>query len=71
VRIPLQGTPPFDLPMLQNSTAEAKGEIVEMVLHVLAGNKLVPVRVPMNFAVADALALQLVTAAFRVRTSEK
>jgi hypothetical protein len=38
---------------------------------VLAGNKLVPVRVPMNFAVADALALQLVTAAFRVRTSEK
>jgi hypothetical protein len=71
VRIKLEGAPPFELPMIQNSTVSLKGEDVEMVLHVLAGNKLVPIHAPMTFQTADALALQLVTAAFRAKTSQK
>jgi hypothetical protein len=57
--------------MIQNSTVSLKGEDVEMVLHVLAGNKLVPIHAPMTFQTAEALALQLVTAAFRAKTSQK
>jgi hypothetical protein len=71
VRIKLEGAPPFELPMIQNSTVNLKGENVEMVLNVLVGNKLVPILAPMNFEAAEALALQLVTTAFRAKTSQK
>jgi hypothetical protein len=56
--------------MIQNSTVNLKGDNVEMVLHVLRGNKLVPVHASMTFEVAEALALQLVTTAFRAKTSQ-
>jgi hypothetical protein len=71
VRIKLEGAPPFELPMIHNSTASLKGENVEMVLNVLAGNKLLPIHVPMNFETAEALALQLGTAVFRAKTSQR
>jgi len=56
--------------MIQNSTVTLKGENVEMVLQVLRGNKLVPIHASMNFETADTLALQLVTIAFRAKTSQ-
>jgi hypothetical protein len=71
VRIKLEGAPPFELPMIQSSKVDVKGENVEMILYALAGNKLVPIHVPMTSDTADALALQLVTTAFRVKTSQK
>jgi hypothetical protein len=67
VRIKLDGAPPFELPAIQNSTVNLKDDGVEMVLNVLAGNKLLPVHVPMTFETAEALALQLGTAVFRHR----
>jgi hypothetical protein len=70
VQIKLEGAPPFELPMIQNSTVNLKGDNVEMVLHVLRGNKLVPVHAVMNFETAEALSLQLVTTAFRAKTSQ-
>jgi len=57
--------------MIQNSTVNLKGENVEMVLNVLMGNKLVPILASMSFETADALAIQLVTTAFRAKTSQK
>ena len=71
MRVKLEGAPPFELPMIQNSTVDLKGENVEMVLNVLIGNKLVPILASMNFETADALAIQLVTTAFRAKTSQK
>jgi hypothetical protein len=71
VRIKLEGTPPFELPVIQKSTVSLNDENVEMVLHVLAGNKLVPIQASMNFETAEALALQLGTAVFRAKTSQK
>ena len=71
MRIRLEGTPPFELPTIQNSSVSLRGDNVEMVLHVLAGNRLVPVHASMTFETADALALQLVTTAFRAKTSQK
>jgi hypothetical protein len=56
--------------MIQSSTVNLRGENVEMVLHVLRGNKLVPIHASMNFEAAEALALQLVTTAFRAKTSQ-
>jgi hypothetical protein len=70
VQIKLEGAPPFELPAIQNSTVSVRGEKVEMVLHVLRGNKLVPIHATMNFEVAEALSLQLVTSAFRAKTSQ-
>ena len=70
MQIKLEGTPPFELPVIQNSTVNLRGDNVEMVLHVLRGNKLVPIHASMNFEVAEALALQLVTTAFRAKTSK-
>jgi hypothetical protein len=71
VRIRLEGAPPFELPLIQNSSVDLKGNHVEMVLHVLTGNRLVPVHASMTFETADALALQLVTTAFRAKTAQK
>ena len=71
MRVKLEGAPPFELPMIQNSTVNLKGENVEMVLNVLIGNKLVPILASMSFETADALAIQLVTTAFRAKTSQK
>jgi hypothetical protein len=71
VRIKLEGPPPFELPAIHNSAVNIKGEGVEMVINVLAGNKLLPVHVPMTFEIAEALALQLGTAVFRARTYPK
>ena len=71
MRIKLEGAPPFELPMIQNSTVSLKGDNVEMVLQVLAGNKLVPIHASMTFETAEALALQLGTAVFRAKTSQK
>ena len=71
MRIKLDGTPPFEMPAIHSSAANIKGENVEMVINVLAGNKLLPVHVPMTFDIAEALALQLGTAVFRARTSQK
>jgi hypothetical protein len=71
VRIKLEGAPPFELPMIQNSTVSLKGDNVEMVLQVLAGNKLVPIHASMTFETAEALALQLGTAVFRAKTFQK
>ncbi|MGA2057884.1 MAG: hypothetical protein ABSG88_21590 [Bradyrhizobium sp.] len=71
MRVKLEGAPPFELPMIQNSTVNLKGENVEMVLNVLMGNKLVPILASMSFETADALAIQLVTTAFRAKTSQK
>ena len=70
MQIKLEGAPPFELPAIQNSTVNVRGEKVEMVLHVLRGNKLVPIHATMNFEVAEALSLQLVTTAFRAKTSQ-
>ena len=71
MRIKLDGTPPFELPAIHNSAVNIKGEGVEMVVNVLAGNKLLPVHVPMTLEIAEALALQLGTTVFRARTSQK
>ena len=71
MRIKLEGAPPFELPMIQSSTASLKGDNVEMVLDVLAGNKLVPIHASMTFETAEALALQLGTAVFRAKTFQK
>jgi len=71
VRVKLEGAPPFELPMIQKTTVSLNGENVEMVLHVLTGNKLVPIQSSMTFETADALAIQLVTTAFRAKTSQK
>jgi hypothetical protein len=71
VRIKLEGAPPFELPTIQQSTVGLSGENVEMVLHVLSGNKLVPIQASMNIETAEALSLQLVTTAFRAKTSQK
>ena len=57
--------------MIQNSTVSLKGDNVGMVLQVLAGNKLVPIHASMTFETAEALALQLGTAVFRAKTSQK
>jgi hypothetical protein len=57
--------------MIQSSTASLKGDNVEMVLDVLAGNKLVPIHASMTFETAEALALQLGTAVFRAKTFQK
>jgi hypothetical protein len=57
--------------MIQNSTVSLKGDNVEMVLQVLAGNKLVPIHASMTFETAEALALQLGTAVFRAKTVQK
>ncbi len=70
MKIKLEGAPPFELPVIQNSTVNVKGEKVEMALHVLRGNKLVPIHATMTFEVAEALSLQLVTTAFRAKTSQ-
>jgi len=70
VQIKLEGAPRFELPVIQNSTVNIRGDNVEMVLQVLRGNKLVPIHATMNFEVAEALALQLVTTAFRAKTSQ-
>lgn len=69
MRVKLEGAPPFELPMIQNSTVNLKGQNVEMVLNVLIGNKLVPILASMHFETAEALALQLGTTAFRAKTS--
>ena len=71
MRIKLEGAPPFELPVIQSSSVDLRGDKVEMVLHVLTGNKLVPVHACMTFETADALALQLVTTAFRAKTAQK
>jgi len=71
VRIKLDGAPSFELPMIQSSAANIKGDNVEITLYVLVGNRSVSIHAPMSVHTAEALALQLGTTAFRARTSNK
>lgn len=71
MRIKLEGAPPFELPVIHDSTVDLKGDNVEMVLNVMAGNKLLPIHVPMTCETAEALALQLGTTVFRAKTAQK
>jgi hypothetical protein len=71
VRIKLEGTPPFELPMIHSSTTKLNNDNIQVVLQVLAGNKLLPIHATMTFETAEALALQLGTTVFRAKNSPK
>jgi hypothetical protein len=66
MRITFEGIPPFSLDAVQNATAQAVGENVEMTLYVLAeGQELVPIHVPITRATAQTLSSKLASAAIQ------